>query len=216
MVTWDADATPDARDFFVNQATPQGIGYTLMDNAASVLGGKGEFAIITASLTAANMIEWQRQSKQRRREISRHEAGRHRALRRQAADTPSTKTNDDPERPPERETHHGDLLARRPGAAEAVKQSGRKGRESDRPGTPQRQQALRARRHHRRHHPLEHHGPRLSHRAWPPNDFKDGTLKPGDTTITAGRLGKLEIQGDNILLGKPFKFTKDNIDQFDF
>ena len=42
MVTWDADAEPDARDFFVNQATPQGIGYTLMDNAAKVMGGKGE------------------------------------------------------------------------------------------------------------------------------------------------------------------------------
>ena len=60
VITWDADAEPDARDFFVNQATPQGIGQTLMDNAARVLGGKGEFAIITASLTAANMIEWQK------------------------------------------------------------------------------------------------------------------------------------------------------------
>ena len=57
VLTWDADARPDARDFFVNQATPEGIGTTLMDNAARVLGGKGEFAIITASLTAANMIE---------------------------------------------------------------------------------------------------------------------------------------------------------------
>ncbi len=24
VVTWDADAEPDARDFFINQATPQG------------------------------------------------------------------------------------------------------------------------------------------------------------------------------------------------
>src|SRR5206468_1312965 len=58
VVTWDADAEPDARDFFVNQATPEGIGQTLMDNAARILGGKGKFAIITASLTASNMIEW--------------------------------------------------------------------------------------------------------------------------------------------------------------
>ena len=29
VVTWDADAQRDARDFFINQATPQGIGYTL-------------------------------------------------------------------------------------------------------------------------------------------------------------------------------------------
>src|SRR5947209_15618096 len=59
VVTWDADAEPDARDFFVNQATPEGIGQALMENAARVLGGKGKFAIITASLTAANMITWQ-------------------------------------------------------------------------------------------------------------------------------------------------------------
>ena len=48
VVTWDADAEKDARDFFINQATPQGIGYTLTDEAARILGGKGEFAIITA------------------------------------------------------------------------------------------------------------------------------------------------------------------------
>src|SRR5437764_9658759 len=66
VLTWDADAKPDARDFFVNQATPEGIGTTLMDNAARVLGGKGEFAIITASLTAANMIEWQKHIEARR------------------------------------------------------------------------------------------------------------------------------------------------------
>jgi rhamnose transport system permease protein len=59
VITWDADAEPDARDFLVNQATPQGIGNSLMDHAGRILGGEGEFAIITASLTAANQIEWQ-------------------------------------------------------------------------------------------------------------------------------------------------------------
>lgn len=32
----------------------------------------------------------------------------------------------------------------------------------------------------------------------------------------AGRLGKLNIQGTDIILGKPFLFTAGNIDQFDF
>src|SRR6187200_1469380 len=68
VITWDADAEPDAHDFFVNQATPEGIGQTLMDNAARIMGGKGEFAIITASLTAANMIEWQKYIEARRKE----------------------------------------------------------------------------------------------------------------------------------------------------
>src|SRR5262249_55122723 len=58
VLTWDADAQEDARDFFINQATPQGIGYTLTDEAARILGGKGEFAIITASTSAANQNEW--------------------------------------------------------------------------------------------------------------------------------------------------------------
>ena len=46
--------------------------------------------------------------------------------------------------------------------------------------------------------------------------LKLGTLKPGDKEVDGGRLGKIAIDGDNILLGKPFLFTKENIDQFDF
>jgi rhamnose transport system substrate-binding protein len=43
-----------------------------------------------------------------------------------------------------------------------------------------------------------------------------GELKPGATNFKSRRAGDVEIQGDNILLGKPFLFTKENIDQFDF
>ena len=43
-----------------------------------------------------------------------------------------------------------------------------------------------------------------------------GTLKPGDKSFSAGPLGNYEIEGDNILLGKPFLFNKANIDQFNF
>src|SRR5262249_58406353 len=56
--TWDADAEPDARDFFVNQATAEGIANALTDEAARLLEGGGEFAIITGALTAANQNEW--------------------------------------------------------------------------------------------------------------------------------------------------------------
>jgi hypothetical protein len=45
----------------------------------------------------------------------------------------------------------------------------------------------------------------------------DGTLKPGDTEVEAGKLGTLPvINGSEILLGPPFIFTADNIDDFDF
>jgi rhamnose transport system substrate-binding protein len=46
--------------------------------------------------------------------------------------------------------------------------------------------------------------------------LKKGTLRAGSPSILAGRLGSIEIQGDNILLGTPFVFNKDNIDRFDF
>jgi rhamnose transport system substrate-binding protein len=45
----------------------------------------------------------------------------------------------------------------------------------------------------------------------------DGTLKPGDTSVKAGKLGELQIvNGSEVLLGAPVTFTKDNINQFDF
>ena len=46
--------------------------------------------------------------------------------------------------------------------------------------------------------------------------IRSGKLKPGATEFTAGRLGKKQISGDQILLGDVLLFTKDNIDQFDF
>jgi hypothetical protein len=46
--------------------------------------------------------------------------------------------------------------------------------------------------------------------------LSNGTLKPGDASLKAGRLGSIEIAGDNVLLGEPFTFNKGNIDQFDF
>src|SRR5438874_9663883 len=54
VLTWDADAEPEAREFFVNQATPQGIAVALTDEAARLLGGRGAFAIVTGALSAAN------------------------------------------------------------------------------------------------------------------------------------------------------------------
>ena len=68
VVTYDADAQPDAREFFVNQATVEGIGNALTDEAARLLNGAGEYAIITASLTAGNMIAWQQAIEKRNAE----------------------------------------------------------------------------------------------------------------------------------------------------
>jgi ABC-type sugar transport system substrate-binding protein len=44
----------------------------------------------------------------------------------------------------------------------------------------------------------------------------EGTLRPGAGEFRAGRLGTVKVQGREVVLGEPFKFTADNIDQFDF
>src|SRR5439155_26762657 len=43
-----------------------------------------------------------------------------------------------------------------------------------------------------------------------------GRLKPGAVSLDAGRVGKVEIRGDQVILGAPFTFTKENIDKFEF
>ncbi len=215
VVTWDADAEPDARDFLINQATPQGIGQTLMDHAARVLGGKGEFAIITASLTAANMIEWQKYIEARR--VEKYPDIKMAALRpcddieKKAFDEANTILNAYP---------HVNLIMAIcspavPGAAEAVKQSGRTDVKVIGLGLPNQNK------------PYVHSGITDCVVLWNTADLgyltvyaaqalKQGTLRPGDRWMQAGRLRNVEIQGDNILLGPPLIFTKQNIDKFDF
>jgi rhamnose transport system permease protein len=215
VITWDADARDDARDFLVNQATPQGIGQTLMDNAARVLGGKGEFAIITASLTAANMIEWQKYIEERRKEkypdIKMVELRPCDDLQAKAFEEAKTIMN----------AYPGVKLIMSicspavPGAAEAVKQSGRGDVKVIGLGLPNDNKRY------------VHDGVTDCVVLWDTANLgyltvhaacalKKGTLRPGDEWMQAGRLRNVKIQGDNILLGPPLIFTKANIDQFDF
>jgi ABC-type sugar transport system substrate-binding protein len=45
----------------------------------------------------------------------------------------------------------------------------------------------------------------------------DGVLTPESTSVEAGRLGELQIvNGSEVLLGAPFVYNMDNIDDFDF
>ncbi len=215
VITWDADSEPDSRDFFVNQATPEGIGRALMDNAARVLGGKGEFAIITASLTASNMIEWQKQIEIRRAEA--YPEIKMAALRpcddlqKKAFDETNTVLNANPNV----KLFMAICTPAVPGAAEAVKQSGRTDVKVIGLGLPNDNKRY------------VHEGITDCLILWNSMDLGYlavyaskavalGTLKEGAESMTAGRLGKIEIKEDNILLGKPFRFTKENIDGFDF
>jgi len=215
VVTWDADAEKDARDFFVDQATPQGIGETLTDEAARIMGGKGDFAIITASLSAANQNEWIKFIKQRLAEkypdmklvaIQPSEGDRDRAFQ---------ETQNVLKVYPSVKLVMGIAAPAVPGIAEAVKQSERKDVKVTGLSLPNMCK------------PYIKDGIVDSIVLWntldlgyltvyASNALSDGTLKSGADKIHAGRLNDIQVAGDEVMLGKPFIFNKDNIDQFDF
>jgi rhamnose transport system substrate-binding protein/rhamnose transport system permease protein len=215
VVTFDADAEPDARDFFVNQATPRGIAETLVGHTARLLGDKGQFAIITASLTAANQNEWIKNIKEVLAEkypgITLVEIRPSDDDRKRAFDETQTLLKVHPEV----KVVMAIASPAVPGAAEAVKQSGRTDVKVTGLGLPSSSR------------PYLKDGVLDSVVLWNTMDLgyltiqtayalAKGTLKPGATALVAGRLESVEVKGDNVLLGTPFTFTKDNVDQFDF
>lgn len=215
VLTWDADAEPDARDVLVNQATPRGIGETLADEAARMLGGRGEFAIVTASLSAANQNEWMTHIRARLAAAHPHvsiavvrpsDGDRDRAF---------AETQTILKVYPHVRVIMGIAAPAVPGIAEAVKQSGRTDVKVTGLSLPNMCK------------PYVHAGIIESVVLWNTGDLgyltvhaavalARGRLRSGATSIDAGRLGTVAIAGDQILLGKPFVFTRDNIDRFDF
>ena len=216
VITYDSDATPDARDFFVNQATPEGIGQALMDEAAVQLGSTGEFAIITASLTAANMNEWQKHIEARR-------AAKYPGLK-MVALRPCDDLKDKAQAEattllsafPKLQLIMAICSPGVPGTAEAVKQAGKTGKvKVIGLGLP----------NENRRYLKE--GVTQGVILWKTTDLgyltihaakalADGILKPGATSYSAGKLGSIQIENGSLLLGKPFLFNKENVDQYDF
>ncbi len=58
VVGYDANATPDARQWFVNRAEFNGIAKTLVDAIAKEIGEDGSFAIVTSTFTTPNQARW--------------------------------------------------------------------------------------------------------------------------------------------------------------
>jgi rhamnose transport system permease protein len=215
VITWDADAEKNARDFLINQATPQGIGYTLTDEAARIMNNKGEFAVITASLSAANQNEWIKNIKARLAEkypdmklvaIQPSEGDRDRAF---------AETQTILKVYPRVKVIMAIAAPAVPGAAEAVKQAGRTDVKVTGLSLPNmNKQYVKA-------------GVVESVVLWNTVDLGyltvyaahalgTGELKRGATDLTAGRLGRIEVVDDEVRLGAPFIFNKENIDRFDF
>jgi rhamnose transport system permease protein len=215
VLTWDSDADPDARDYFLNQATPEGIATTLTDEAERLLPGGGQFAIITGPLSAENQNEWIAC-------IKRQLAVRHSNLT-----LASVRPSDDDRDKAFTETQNilkvlpqvkliMDISAPAvPGSAEAVLQSGRQDVDVIGLSLPTICK------------PYIHDGSVQSIVLWNTRDLGYLTVYAGwldaqhqignrETTLSVGRLGKLSVRGSEIVLGKPLIINKANIDTLNF
>jgi rhamnose transport system substrate-binding protein len=216
VVTWDADAQPDARDFFINQATPEGIGYTLTDEAARLLGGKGKFVIVTGALSAANQNLWIDAIKKRLAE--KYPDLKLLAVR--PSDDDRDKAFAETQTAMKVYPDLGLVMAISapavPAAGEAVLQAGKTGAVKviglSLPNLNKKYvhdgvtQAV----------VLWNTGNLGYLTVWTSAQLASGKLARGATSIDAGKLGRIEIVGSEVVLGKPLIFNKANIDQFNF
>ena len=58
VISLDSSVNKDSRETHVNQADPIAIGKTLVEAAYDMMGGKGEFAVLSATSQAANQNAW--------------------------------------------------------------------------------------------------------------------------------------------------------------
>ncbi|MFO1055678.1 MAG: substrate-binding domain-containing protein [Dongiaceae bacterium] len=218
VIGYDANSTPDARQWFVNQAQFNGIAKALIDQMATEIGEDKGFAIVTSTFTTPNQARWiaemwayAAKCHPKMKWLETVEAQEDNQLSFNQATTLLNK--------------HGDQLAglfgmtsvATPASAEAVKQANLCGKVSVVGlATPN---AMK---------PYVASGCVKSVVLWNPVDLgyaavyvaravADGKLKPGATEVEAGKLGKLQVvNGSEILLGPPFVYNKSNIDGFDF
>lgn len=218
VITWDADAAPETREFLVNQATPEEIGFSLVDAMAKDLGGdkaEGEVAIVTAALTAANQNEWMKHMKTR---LEKYPGLKLVEVKPSNEDQKLafSVSQDLMKAYPNLKGIFAISSVAFPGAAEAIKQANK----TDKVfvtglSTPNDMKSY------------VNEGVVKSVILWNTKDLgylticaarglMDGTLKSGATTLKAGRLGEKKVVGDNVMLGGTITFTKENIGQFDF
>ncbi len=218
VVGYDANAEPDAREWFVNQAEFNGIAKAMVDAMAKEAGEDKGVAIVTSTFTTPNQARWIA-------EMSAYAAKCHPKLKW----LETVEAQEDNVLSFNQATtlinKYGDKLAglfgmtsvATPASAEAVTKAGLCGKVAVVGlATPN---AMK---------PYVNAGCVKSVVLWNPVDLGyaatyvmravvDGKLKPGATSVEAGKLGKLNvINGSEILLGSPFIFTKDNIKNFDF
>jgi len=218
VVGYDANSTPEAREWFVNQAEFNGIAKSMMDSMAAEIGQDGSFAIVTSTFTTPNQARWiaemwayTEQCYPNMKWLETVEAQEDNNLSFNQASTLINKHGDD------LQGLFGMTSVATPASAEAVTQAGLCGKVAVVGlATPN---AMK---------PYVNKDCVKSVVLWNPVDLGyasvyvmrnvvDGKLKPGDTEVMAGKLGNLQVvNGSEVLLGAPFVFEKSNINEFDF
>lgn len=215
--TFDADVKPEAREVFLNQATYAGMGKTMVDMMAKQTGGKGDFLIVTAVLTAPNQNRWIA-------EMRKYIKAKYPDMQIKAVLPGNEDLAKSRQVALDYLRSHPDTKGvwcvtgiATPGVAEAVEKLGLKGEVAITGlGVPS------LVRNYIKSGTIEEVA------LWNPTDIGygaiymakaqlDGTLKPSSGSLKAGRLGELKfIAPDTLLLGPPLIFDKDNIDDFSF
>ncbi len=232
VIGYDANSEPDAREWFLNQATFEGIAKALMDSMVAEIGEDGTFAIITSSFTAPNQSRWisemwayTQKCYPNLKWLETVESQEDQQLAFEQAQVLTNKYGADVD------GLFGMSSVAFPGASDAVSQA--KLCPTDATGgfaAPSDEEAV-----HvvglstpNQMRPFVDSGCVKSVVLWNPVDLGyaavyamravvDGTLTPESTSLEAGRLGTLPVMnGSEILLGPPFIYTKDNIADFDF
>ena len=208
VVTWDADANPMRATTSSTKRRRNRSGFALADEAARVMHNRGEFAIITGALSAANQNLWM--SFIRQRVAEKYPEFKIVAVR--PSDDDRDKAFAEAQTLMKVYPNVKMLVAISapavPGAGEAVRQSGRKDVQVIGLSLPNLCK------------PYVHGGEIEAVALWntknlgylavaAPAALARGTLKAGATSFNAGRLGKVEIKGSDIILGAPLLFRKD-------
>ena len=218
VVGYDANSVPEAREWFVNQAEFNGIAKALMDAIVAEIGADSSFAIVTSTFTTPNQARWiaemwaySQQCYPNLKWLETVEAQEDNILSFNQATTLINKYGED------LKGLFGMTSVATPASAEAVTQAGLCGEVAVVGlATPN---AMK---------PYVASDCVKSVVLWNPVDLGyaavqvmravvDNKLKPGDSNVEAGRLGTLQIvNGSEVLLGAPFIYNKDNINDFDF
>jgi ABC-type sugar transport system substrate-binding protein len=218
VVGYDANSEPGAREWFVNQAEFNGIAKALIDQMVAEKGEDASIAIVTSTFTTPNQSRWISEMwayagkcYPNLKWLETVEAQEDAKLSFDQATTLINKYGD------ELDGLFGMTSVATPASADAVTQAEKCGAVAVVGlATPNPMK------------PFVASDCVKSVVLWNPIDLGyaavyvmravvDGTLKPGDMTVEAGRLGTLQVvNGSEILLGPPFVYTKDNIEGFDF